>query len=279
MLLIALRPDQEGRHRRLPGAVDRRPGVRGARGVRRARRVAAPSTATRSQIYCDFSGYTDIAIGLALLHGLRLPAELRPAVPRAELPRVLAALAHDAVALPARLPLHPARRQPGRPAARTARNLMLTMLLGGLWHGAAWGFVLWGGLHGAALVVEHALRGRSPRLPASWRWADRPSLRVPRLDPLPRRRPRHRLGRCSSGSSTPGPSTLWTSRRRSPWSSASSRSSSRPSGRSTRCASASRRSTRSALGAGAGGRRRARGAHGAQPGRPAVHLLPVLSAR
>ena len=39
-------------------------------------------------------------------------------------------------------------------------NLMLTMLLGGLWHGAAWTFVLWGAFHGAALVVEHALRGR-----------------------------------------------------------------------------------------------------------------------
>ena len=66
------------------------------------------------QIFCDFSGYTDIAIGLALLHGLRLPAELRPPLPRRELRRVLAALAHDAVALSARLPLHPARRQPRR---------------------------------------------------------------------------------------------------------------------------------------------------------------------
>lgn len=54
---------------------------------------------------------------------------------------------------------------------RTARNLMITMLLGGLWHGAAWGFVLWGGLHGAALVVEHALHGRGPRLPALAAWA------------------------------------------------------------------------------------------------------------
>src|SRR5262249_13242388 len=42
----------------------------------------------------------------------------------------------------------------------TYRNLMLTMLLGGLWHGAAWTFVVWGGLHGLFLVVEHALRAR-----------------------------------------------------------------------------------------------------------------------
>ena len=57
-----------------------------------------------------------------------------------------------------------------RGAWRTARNLMITMLLGGLWHGAAWGFVLWGGLHGTALVVEHNLRGRGPRLAVGLTW-------------------------------------------------------------------------------------------------------------
>ena len=46
---------------------------------------------------------------------------------------------------------------------KTARNLMITMVLGGLWHGAAWGFVLWGALHGTCLVIEHQLRGsRAP---------------------------------------------------------------------------------------------------------------------
>ena len=54
-------------------------------------------------------------------HGLRLPAELRPPVPRADVPRVLAALAHDALALLARLPLHPARRQPRRQAQDRAQ--------------------------------------------------------------------------------------------------------------------------------------------------------------
>ena len=100
------------------------------------------------QIYCDFSGYTDIAIGLALLLGFELPAELQPPVPRASAPGLLAALAHDAVALAARLPLHPARRQPRRAARRPTATCMLTMLLGGLWHGAAWTFVIWGALHG-----------------------------------------------------------------------------------------------------------------------------------
>jgi D-alanyl-lipoteichoic acid acyltransferase DltB (MBOAT superfamily) len=53
---------------------------------------------------------------------------------------------------------------------KTARNLMLTMVLGGLWHGAAWGFILWGTLHGAGLVIERGLRGRIDA-PAWLRWA------------------------------------------------------------------------------------------------------------
>jgi alginate O-acetyltransferase complex protein AlgI len=52
----------------------------------------------------------------------------------------------------------------------TARNLMLTMLLGGLWHGAAWGFVLWGGLHGLYLGAERILRGRFKPLPTWLGW-------------------------------------------------------------------------------------------------------------
>ena len=104
------------------------------------------------QIYADFSGYTDIAIGLALLLGFRFPQNFN-ALHGAEPAGLLAALAHDAVALPARLPVHPARRQPGRPLA-TYRNLMLTMVIGGLWHGASWTFVVWGAIHGAALAIE-----------------------------------------------------------------------------------------------------------------------------
>jgi D-alanyl-lipoteichoic acid acyltransferase DltB (MBOAT superfamily) len=55
---------------------------------------------------------------------------------------------------------------------RTARNLMITMVLGGLWHGAAWGFVLWGALHGVCLVAEHVMRRRDVKAPPAWlRWA------------------------------------------------------------------------------------------------------------
>jgi D-alanyl-lipoteichoic acid acyltransferase DltB (MBOAT superfamily) len=52
---------------------------------------------------------------------------------------------------------------------KTVRNLMITMMLGGLWHGAAWGFVLWGTIHGVALVVEHQFRGRV-KLPRWLAW-------------------------------------------------------------------------------------------------------------
>ena len=87
------------------------------------------------QIYSDFSGYTDIARGSAAA-GLDLVLQLRAALPVAEHQRVLATVAHLAVGLAPRLPLHPlGGNQHGR--WRTYLNLMTTMLLGGLWHGAA----------------------------------------------------------------------------------------------------------------------------------------------
>ena len=112
------------------------------------------------QIYCDFSGYTDMAIGLALLLGFRFPQNFnRPYV--ADLAAgLLAALAHDALALAARLPLHPARRQPERARAGptqpddhdAARRAVARR---------GWTFVVWGGIHGAGLAVERWWRERS----------------------------------------------------------------------------------------------------------------------
>ena len=84
----------------------------------RARRPTArptsrsPSYGYAAQIYCDFSGYTDIAIGAALLMGFVFPQNFDRPYAALGFQRVLAALAHDAVAVPARLPLHPAGRQP-----------------------------------------------------------------------------------------------------------------------------------------------------------------------
>ena len=97
-----------------------------------------------AQIYCDFSGYTDMAIGLALLMGIVFPQNFnRPYRSRSirEFWRrwhiTLSRFLRDYLYIPL------GGNRGGR--LRTARNLMLTMLLGGLWHGAAWGFILWGG--------------------------------------------------------------------------------------------------------------------------------------
>jgi len=105
-----------------------------------------------AQIYCDFSGYTDIAIGCALLLGFRLPRNFN-APYKATNPQEFWRRWHISLSRWMRdylyFPLGGSRKGP----LRTAFNLMLTMLLGGLWHGAAWTFVAWGGLHGLILVA------------------------------------------------------------------------------------------------------------------------------
>lgn len=124
------------------------------------------------QIYCDFSGYTDIAIGSALLLGVRFP-------PNFDAPYIATNLAdfwrrwHISLSTWLRdylyIPLGGNRGS----SLLTYRNLMLTMLLGGLWHGASWTFVFWGFLHGAGLAVTRAVerrgdgkQGHKPFLPA-----------------------------------------------------------------------------------------------------------------
>ena len=111
------RPHQEGRARRLPGARDGRPRVRRAGGLRRARR-GARRLRLRGPDLLRLLGLHGHRDRRRAADGLRLPAELQQPLPRHQLPRLLAALAHDAVALPARLPLHPARRQPRRQGGR-----------------------------------------------------------------------------------------------------------------------------------------------------------------
>ena len=107
------------------------------------------------QIYFDFSGYSDMAIGLGLMFGLRLPfnfdAPYRSASIREMWRRwhmTLSRFLRDYVYIP----LGGNRRGAGV----QARNVVLTMLLGGLWHGAAWTFVVWGGLQGLALALNGA---------------------------------------------------------------------------------------------------------------------------
>ena len=104
-----------------------------------------------AQIYCDFSGYTDIAIGCALLLGFRFPRNFN-APYKATSPQDFWRRWHISLSTWMRdylyFPLGGSRRG----SVRTYFNLIVTMLLAGLWHGAAWTFVAWGGLHGLLLV-------------------------------------------------------------------------------------------------------------------------------
>ena len=109
------------------------------------------------QIYCDFSGYTDMALGLALMLGVRLPNNfLRPyaAGSIVEFWRrwhvTLSFWLRDYLYIPLGGNRH------GR--VREARNIIVTMALGGLWHGANWTFVIWGLLHGVCVSIVHAVQ-------------------------------------------------------------------------------------------------------------------------
>jgi len=106
-----------------------------------------------SQIYCDFSGYTDMARGTARMFGISLADNFKFPFLVAN-PRDFWRNWHISLSTWLRdylfIPLGGSRG----PHAFVARNLMITMLLGGLWHGASWNFVLWGGFHGIWLVVH-----------------------------------------------------------------------------------------------------------------------------
>src|SRR6185503_18846655 len=110
------------------------------------------------QIYCDFSGYSDMAIGSAKMMGYDLPENFRMPYLSGNITEfwrrwhmTLSNWLRDYLYIP----LGGNRRGPGR----TYVNLFLVMFLGGLWHGAEWKFALWGSLHGLLLALER-LAGR-----------------------------------------------------------------------------------------------------------------------
>jgi D-alanyl-lipoteichoic acid acyltransferase DltB (MBOAT superfamily) len=107
------------------------------------------------QIYCDFSAYTDIAIGVANLLGYQFPENFNQPY-RALSVQDFWRRWHITLSTWLRDYLYIRLGGNRRGRVRTYVNVMITMLLGGLWHGASWNFVLWGGLHGAALVLERA---------------------------------------------------------------------------------------------------------------------------
>jgi alginate O-acetyltransferase complex protein AlgI len=114
-------------------------------------------TAYSFQIYFDFSAYSDMAIGLGLMFGLRLPINFNSPYRATSIVDfwrrwhiTLSRFLRDYLYIP----LGGNRHGP----ARRYAALAIVMLLGGLWHGAAWTFVIWGALHGAALVLTHFWR-------------------------------------------------------------------------------------------------------------------------
>lgn len=121
------------------------------------------------QLYFDFSGYSDMAIGLGLLFGFTIPINFN-APYRAFSVRDFWRRWHITLSRFLRdylyIPMGGNRFGPSRQMAA----LMVTMLLGGLWHGAGWTFVLWGGLHGVGLVVNHLWEKTGLRLPRGMAW-------------------------------------------------------------------------------------------------------------
>ena len=121
------------------------------------------------QIYFDFSAYSDMAIGLSRMFGIHLPLNFNSpykATSAVDFWRrwhmTLSRFLRDYLYIP----LGGNRKGP----ARRYFNLMATMLLGGLWHGAGWTFVAWGGLHGLYLVINHAWERTGLRLPRVLAW-------------------------------------------------------------------------------------------------------------
>lgn len=121
------------------------------------------------QLYFDFSGYTDMAIGIALLFNIRLPANFNSPYKALDLQDfwrrwhiTLSRFLRDYLYIPL------GGNRNGEIATYT--NLMITFLLGGLWHGAGWTFVFWGFLHGFGLCVNRAWKRIGIRLWASVAW-------------------------------------------------------------------------------------------------------------
>jgi D-alanyl-lipoteichoic acid acyltransferase DltB (MBOAT superfamily) len=121
------------------------------------------------QLYFDFSGYCDMAIGLSILLGIRLPLNFNSPYKATSIIEfwrrwhmTLSRFLRDYLYIP----LGGSRRGPWR----RYLNLFVTMLLGGMWHGAAWTFVAWGALHGIYIAINHSWRALRARVATPSRW-------------------------------------------------------------------------------------------------------------
>src|SRR5882757_7347399 len=124
------------------------------------------------QIYFDFSAYSDMALGSSAMLGIRLPVNFHSPYKSAS---IIEFWRRWHISLSAFLRDYLYVKLGGNRRGRGRRylNLFITMLLGGLWHGAAWTFMLWGGLHGFYLAINHAFRLATRNMTLS------PAARVP----------------------------------------------------------------------------------------------------
>jgi alginate O-acetyltransferase complex protein AlgI len=122
------------------------------------------------QVYFDFSGYADMAIGLALLFNIRLPINFESPHKSFNMTEYWRRW-HMTLGRFLRSYLYIPLGGNRKGEVRTYINMVLTLLLGGLWHGAGWTFVIWGGMHGLLQVIGQLWSRYSPlRLPAALAW-------------------------------------------------------------------------------------------------------------
>jgi alginate O-acetyltransferase complex protein AlgI len=121
------------------------------------------------QIYFDFSGYTDMALGAALMFNIKLPVNFNSPYKSLDIQEfwrrwhiTLGRFLREYIYVP----LGGNRAVP----VLVCVNLMVTFLIGGIWHGAAWTFLVWGGLHGAAIVIHYVWKKANFRLPTVLAW-------------------------------------------------------------------------------------------------------------
>jgi alginate O-acetyltransferase complex protein AlgI len=115
------------------------------------------------QIYCDFSGYSDMAIGIALLIGFQFPTNFLSPYQSASITEFWRRW-HISLSTWLKDYLYISLGGNRKGKLRTYINLFITMLLGGLWHGASARFILWGGMHGLALIVEKMAKEYFPKI-------------------------------------------------------------------------------------------------------------------
>jgi D-alanyl-lipoteichoic acid acyltransferase DltB (MBOAT superfamily) len=121
------------------------------------------------QIYCDFSGYSDMAIGIALLLGFHFKQNFNSPYQSLNITEFWRRW-HISLSTWLRDYLYISLGGNRKGKIRTYINLMITMVLGGLWHGPSWRFIIWGGLHGVALAVHKVIMEKKPAFLERLKW-------------------------------------------------------------------------------------------------------------